>query len=269
MAGRQSTSPPRRRRFQFSLRMLLLAITLCAILLGLQTWQSRRRQRAVEAIGRLGGSMVYGAESAASRLLPPLFFPAVSIVNLQGTETTNEDLEPLAALSGLKSLDLSRTKITAGGLAPLAGLTRLTSLSLAQTGIVDDDLAQLRRLKNLAHLDLGNTAVGDAGLEHLGSLAALESLRLGGTNVTEAGLEHLGGLPRLKWLRLDVRGLDCLNAPPAADGLGDAQTLILHPRQGWPGAAQHLPDPVMPDRQAEGQDRDSAKPKGQQQPSPG
>ena len=203
MAARPSPSVPRRWRFQFSLRLLLSVITLSAILLGLRIWQFRRQEEAIEAVQRLGGSVIFGAESPASGVLPPLFFPKVSMVNLQGTQTTNEDIEPLGALSGLQSLNLSNTKITAGGLAPLAGLTGLTSLSLAQTGIDDDDLAQLRRLKGLTSVDLSGTAVSDAGLGHLGSLAALESLSLGGTNVTGAGLEHLGGLPRLAMLWLD------------------------------------------------------------------
>jgi hypothetical protein len=194
-----------RRRLQFSLRSLFVAITLVALLLGLRTWQVQRHQRAVQSIRRLDGKLILGPEWVGAEPLRPLFFSPIASVDLSGTPATSEDLKPLAALSELQYLNLNRTQIASGGLAPLAGLTKLTVLLLADTRIDDGDLVHLHRLRNLARLDLGATGISDAGLRHLGSLPALAILYLNGTRATGAGLEPLCGLPKLGQLCLDER----------------------------------------------------------------
>jgi hypothetical protein len=221
MLAQHAKPAGRRRRLQFSLRSLFVVTTLAALLLGLRNWQVQRYWRAVQTIRRLGGRFISGPESPAAELLRPLFFPLVALVDLEGRPVTNEDLKPLAALSGLEQLNLDRTKIAPGGLAPLAGLTNLTSLSLAGTAIGDADLVSLHRLRKLRTLHLEDTGVGDAGMAHLESLAALDSLTVHGSKVTGAGLGPLCGLPKLRQLWLD----QCQITPATVEWLKQMRAL--------------------------------------------
>jgi len=206
MSGAQTGTVERggeRRWCQFSLRLLLTVVTLCAILLGLMMWRIRRREEAVAAVRELGGSVILGSEAPVPEWLRRVVPSRVIVVDLAGTRATNASLARLEGLTALRTLKLDNTNITRGGLEHLAGLTALEVLSLAGTGISDDDVVHLERLRNLARLDLRGTQVADAGLEHLQGMTALEDLSICDTQVTDAGLQHLRGLTGLKRLSLE------------------------------------------------------------------
>ncbi len=54
-----ASSPKRRRWLRYSLRTMLLAFTLLALWLGVQTDRAIKQRRAVEVVERLGGSVNY------------------------------------------------------------------------------------------------------------------------------------------------------------------------------------------------------------------
>lgn len=62
---------------------------------------------------------------------------------------------------------------------------------LTKEPITDDDLPGLWSLGKCCYLDLDNTQVTDKGLRHLEGLSALESLSLYNTGVTDEGLRKL------------------------------------------------------------------------------
>ncbi len=193
----------KRRGCQYSLRLLMAVVTLCAVGLGLVLWRVRERDRAVAAVRELGGSVILGDDTPGPDGLHALVPSRMVVVDLANTRATNESLAPLASQTALRTLKLDDTSITPGGLASLNGLTSLESLSLAGTRITDADLVHLAALRNLARLDLHGTQLTDAGLEHLGGLASLEDLDVRDTRITDAGIRHLGRLTRLRRLSLD------------------------------------------------------------------
>lgn len=231
---------PKRRWLQFSLRMMFVVITVCALLLGLLMWRIGRREQAIATIEKLGGSVMFGDDTPTPEWLKRVVFPDVVVVDLSHTSATNDDLERLAGfLKPLRTLKLDETKITAGALEHLAGLFSLETLSLAGTAVTDADLARLEPLGNLVRLDLRGTGVTDAGLEHVAVLARLEDLDLFDTQVTDAGLQHLRGLTGLKRLRLEA---DQITAASVAhlESLPRLGNVTVHVRGGAGKQARYL-----------------------------
>jgi hypothetical protein len=194
----QTTTPKSKLRwYQFSLRNLLIFVTLFAIAcswFAVKMQQAERQREAVEAILKAGGGVRYDYQLAGTiippeeptgpvwlrRLLGDDIFANVAEVSLwgKGTQITDADLEHLKGLTMLQELQLWGTQITDAGLEHLKGL------------------AQLKKL------DLQNTEVTDAGLVHLKGLTNLESLDISKTNVTDAGIKDLQkALPNLKITR--------------------------------------------------------------------
>ena len=68
---------------------------------------------------------------------------------------------------GVKLLDLSGTQVTDEGLAKLKGLKGLETLNLNDTGITDEGLTHLEELKSLTDLRLANTNITNEGLTNL------------------------------------------------------------------------------------------------------
>ena len=112
-------------------------------------------------------------------------------VNLQETDTADQDLATFKHFKHVKDFSLPRTKVTSMGLENLSHLTRLEKLYLTDTQIDDRGLVHLSKLRNLKILGLSGTAVSDAGLEHLKTLKALDLLFLIGTKVSDQGVEKL------------------------------------------------------------------------------
>ena len=173
------TEKRKRRRFQFSLRSLLvfvLLVSICMSWLGVKMERARKQREAVEVIEEAGGAVTYDYEMASPvssvpiwmrELLGEDFFFDVLEVRAIGADLDNAGLEPLKELTGLQMLYLNGTKVTGAGLEHLNGLA------------------------NLQWLDLNGTKVTDAGLEHLKGLTNLEELDLSDTQVTAQGVESL------------------------------------------------------------------------------
>lgn len=207
-----TTLPPKpnRRWYEFSLKTLMIVMTLFAMTVG---WVGYRVQRAqqnrqripedekrvrqnaidefpeeVAGIERLGGgvSASYSWRRDVSMLEwilddpggpdDPTFYYVISV---DGGPTFGDD-----------------------GLAYVGELKSLESLELEKTIVTDDGLRHLKGLANLEYLDLTDTHIGDAGLKHLKGLESIGWLVLDGTNVTDAGLEHLTGMTELYVLSL-------------------------------------------------------------------
>ena len=204
------TAPkPKLRWFQYSLRTLLVFVTLCAIAcswLAVKMQQAKRQREAAAAIKKLGGMVEWSDPSGPAwlrSLLGDDFYRSVFRVSWQGTKVTDAGLEHLKGLNQLQYLDLTQAKVTDAGLKNLKGLNKLLHLSLISTGVTDAGLDNLKGLGQLKSLYLGGTQVTDAGLEKLKGLNELKKLDLWGAQVTDAGLEHLKGLNQLLVLKLN------------------------------------------------------------------
>jgi len=193
---------PKRRWFQFSLRTLLLLVTLCAGLcswVGVKIRQAKRAGEAATAIEKLGGFVRWEGSARRDWLRTLLRIETVTCVGFDH-KVKWEYLQPF---NELQQLHLENSQINDAGLGHIEGLGQLEELYLCGTPVTDAGLEHLNRLSQLKILWLNGTKVDDAGLKHLKGLNRLESLFLDGTNITDAGLEHLLGLKNLQWLGLN------------------------------------------------------------------
>ena len=185
-----TTQPPKpkRRWCQFSLRTLLVVVTVSCVPLAWIGWrmhrarENRARVAAAAAIEKLGGEVVSLHDGLGLK---------VTIVNDAG-------LEPLKDLTALQYLYIEGP-VTDAGLKHLNGLSDLQSLSLDSTNVTDAGLEHLKGLTTLKKLRLDTPRITDAGREHLKGLTNLQLLDLSGTNVTDEGVKKLQqALPNCK-----------------------------------------------------------------------
>jgi hypothetical protein len=210
-----------RRRFQFSIRTLLVltvAVALPCSWMTVEMKRSREQQEAVEAIENFAGSVGYdweydadgnpvkNAQPSGPEWLRKLrgndLFNSVVRVFFHSNQVTDEGLAHLAGLTQLKRLKLYH--VTDAGLAHVAGLPHLQELTLISLKITDEGLTHLEGLTQLHTLEIHFLEVTDAGLAHLAGLTQLHTLEIHNPHhVTDAGLPHLAGLTRLQVLSLD------------------------------------------------------------------
>jgi hypothetical protein len=234
-----TTRLPRGGLLRFSLRSLLVVVTLLAVGLGVFVyWREAKRREAVAGDWVLnhGGSIAeFNSREAANpslwvrcleRLLPEQCLRTVYFVDFLD-DPKDADLEILRDLPNLKQLNLNQANnVTPAGLAPLAELPKLEVLYLMNTPVGDAGLAQVRNLHGLKEIWVGHTGITDASmpwiasnpeLTHLGATGAqitdqsapllarlhnLETLSLADTQITSRGLADIAKLPRLKHLYL-------------------------------------------------------------------
>lgn len=175
------------------------------------------------AIEALGGDVVRGPDGN------------IVEVSLARTWASNNDIERVVEIKGLKRLDLSFTYVSDAGIERLQQLQQLEELTLDATEAITDAAASYLRankhlrklvlrgtditdvgmpylaaLTGLKSLDLSHTMVGDVGLESLPALSELEELDLGGTRITGINLNFLKLLPKLR--KLSFNGIQRRNA---------------------------------------------------------
>ncbi|MGO8747380.1 MAG: leucine-rich repeat domain-containing protein [Thermoguttaceae bacterium] len=171
-----------RRKFQYSLRTLMLVMFMACIgmsWVSVRIQRARQQKEAVEAILEMGGRVWYD------------FFGTAFVVECNSSQMTDDGLQDLKELTQLKRLTLGDTKVTDAGLEALEGLTQLQVLWLDGTQITDAGLEHLEGLTQLKRLRLDRTQITDAGLEHLNGLTQLQESILWHTKVTHEGVKRL------------------------------------------------------------------------------
>ncbi|MGA2257086.1 MAG: hypothetical protein ABSG53_20735 [Thermoguttaceae bacterium] len=191
-------SPPavtkfKHRWFQYSLRTLLVLVTLCVIACSLiatfvrsvAVAQQEVRETCI-AIRDMGGRAVPRGGFSLGCSIMAVYFRGVRV-----TDTDLEQLKGLKRLSQLHELCLEGTQITDAGLENLKGFTQLQDLELEDTKITDAGLEHLKGCRQLEYLSLTGTPIADAGLVRLEAMSQLKRLWLEGTKVTDVGLKKL------------------------------------------------------------------------------
>jgi hypothetical protein len=172
-----------RRRFQFSIRTLLvltLAVAISSSWFASEIRRAKRMQKIAESFGAKFNVETWqwiAAPSGLTNLLGEFFFKDVYFFCTTESryEFSDEEMKQCCEFDRMEFGFFSRSAITDAGL---------------------DNIGNLTRLK---YLDLRDTAITDAGLKHLGKLRLLETLDLTGTNTTEAGIHELQSkLPHCK-----------------------------------------------------------------------
>jgi hypothetical protein len=220
-AATTSTIFPRRRWLRFSLRSLLILITVLSIWLGVKVNQARRQKEAVAALRELGALVRYEHQKLDSKpnaydtekdlsvpgwlrdLAGDDFFQTVVHVHFL-RPVTDEDLIHLAALPRIERLVLTDNQkdVTDAGLAHLPRPDRLVHFVAYGTSLGDDFIRRLADSDRLEMFGLFGGRVTDDGLRSLGALPRLTALAIENTHVGDAGLDALDGMPALTAVRL-------------------------------------------------------------------
>lgn len=200
------------RRFQFSLRALLVVTAVLAVWLGWHVECARRQRDVARLVAELGGSVQYDDDFDSDgwrreegftpskapllrRFLGHEFFHAIVSVELARARLKDDDLERLlpkfAALGTIRELGLTGADITDTGLAGIASMAELRQLWVNETCITDEGLKGLSRLHRLQNLQLQQTQITDEGLRHLQGVSSLLVVNLYQTRATETGAAHL------------------------------------------------------------------------------
>lgn len=219
--ARPKPSKPTRRWFQFSLRTLLLGMTLFAVWLGFWTLRARKQKEAVDTFRRPGVTVGYDSvyvEQSSYRpkikrsspawlknLVGIDFFDSVTTLwitpdrDLPGQPITDADLEHLAAFPYLESLIINSEEVTDSGLVHLRNLPRLKELFLGAPRVTDRGLTHLKSLEELRYLQL-NCCVTDRGLAKLAALKKLEELKSYGVNPPRQIGRAFAALDQPSWI---------------------------------------------------------------------
>ena len=88
-------------------------------------------------------------------------------LDIVGKDVTDEHLQGIGQLSGLKALDIHNSRITDSGLSYLTTLTQLERLNLQGTPVTDVGIAQLSTLHRLAYINVKDTSVTPDGVSTL------------------------------------------------------------------------------------------------------
>jgi hypothetical protein len=229
----------KRRWYQYSLRTLLIFVTLVAIGMSwfaVKMQRARRQREAVELFEKRGHGILYDYQRKSYSAEPPgpewlrkilgidFFADVIAIqcfdkYDIQLPPATDKELKVLEDLNRLETLSLMNTYVTDAGLEHIKGLPHLTIIDLCHTKITDKGLEKLTGKTHLRILWLDRTQVTDAGLKHIENLTQLEQLSLNDTQITDAGLEHLKGLRKLSWLFL-------INTKVTVDGIRKLEKLL-------------------------------------------
>ena len=165
-----------KRRIQYSLRTLLVALTVISVVLGISVQLAWRQRDVVDAIRKKTGVMVqYDYQDEHSRSKNPSGIAA----------------QPLGAK--LLGIDM---------VADVVGVT-VMGWERGPAPFDDTDMALVSAFSKLKYLRLDGTKVTDHGLGSLVDLRHLKSVYLRGFPVTDAGVKYIAQLPELSALILD------------------------------------------------------------------
>ncbi len=223
-----------RRFLQFSLRTVLVAMTVLALWLGMWLDRGRREKAAVEALSQKGyvgimydyqvdpsGKWVTnpsppGSDWARDWIGEHCFTRVVRLSRFR-SDLDDDALAHVAQFRQIRSLRndvmmvsaaevhslwissanyIDSGYVTDTGIAHLKRLARLEALVLVGTTVTNDGLRELTGLQRLKRLKISSPNITDEGIPHFLRLRNLEALCVSGTSISEAGVSELRrGLP--------------------------------------------------------------------------
>lgn len=197
---------------RFGLRGLLAVLTVACIWLAVVFNQCRRQRRAVEAIEKAGGQVIFDYQQRKQDLDKPppgppwlrrlvgdeLFREPVHVV-IRGEAIDDALLaEHLPGVSSAHVFGVDGAKVTDASMPRIAELPRVDILGITSPRITDAGLASLRRMAEVETLFLACPSVTDAGMEHIAALAGLETLTVNCVGITPDGIRRLKPLSNVR-----------------------------------------------------------------------
>jgi hypothetical protein len=225
-------SPPRKRRFwpRFTLRVLLVSVTLVGVGLGYWTHRARQQRRIVERIEQGGGMVCYERDGP------------------DAPEPRNFAVEWLSEKLGRDYFESVTMAVVHDGklVRDMYALPNLDVLTVYDGSTCDDDLTGLTSLGCLRILQIGDAGnpggvaprsrISDPSLRVISRLPQLTVAHLHGTGFTREGIKSLAFAPNLQ--QLDIDG--CADSVQASDfdeikSLGRIHILVAW--RGKPGGS--------------------------------
>jgi internalin A len=225
-----SSRNPTRRWMAFSLRGMLLVITLAAVWMGYLTNRAVQQRRAVAAIKQLGGEVAYDWEFAkpdrrrswpnnvephppGSRWLRKLvgdeYFQRVREIDLHNRDSelprAGIGLPSLSGLSHVREIDITGFELSTKQLSFLASMNELEELHLDECVLTGNALVHLRP-DRLIDLKMETCQITPAALQEIGRCTLLEELSLDDTTVDAQQMGWLAPLKQLRSLALSNTG---------------------------------------------------------------
>jgi hypothetical protein len=225
-----------RRRFQFSLRSLLIATAVFAVIVSL-LWNGLNKighqQQSLMYIAADGGYVypwggsenwlqkeynfdpfrkVVGLDIRTDRAIPAIldhpndFGDLLGILIYSGVSDAGlERMEEFNQFPKFYYVACNYINITDNGLEHIAKCTKMKELFInGASRITNEGFKHLLILPNLEGLYLYNYSapmpITDAGLEHIGKMVKLKHLRIINLPITDAGLKYLQNLQNLEYL---------------------------------------------------------------------
>lgn len=206
-----SEKSPRRYRFVFRLRTLMIVVLLVALFPGWRANRAYTQKRLVAQIKAAKGSITYDFQvfrpggSPGIRKKPAAppgpdwlrnwigdeYFQEVAGVTFRGPVTA-ETMEAISRLDRLESIEIGGPLKVGDGLEKFRGSSYLRVVRLSGPAVNDAWLATLANCPNLDRLELNGADVSDAGLAQLTGLTRLASLGVvNSPKVTDATVENL------------------------------------------------------------------------------
>lgn len=225
-----------RPRIRFRLATLLAAITLLCIWLGVIVDRAHKQRRAVEAVARLHGAVMFDYQFDpygdidgnmdlyrmppgpvwARKLFGDDYFRTVVGLTIDGHEQSLDavDLNAICALRELKLVFVQEAALTEAELVRISRLPKLEVLNLSSVPVTDASLQRIAQVQRLKSLTLARTRITDAGLAYLADMTSLARLDLSRTGIRGPGLAYLSKLPVLEELSLAETNVDDASVPP-------------------------------------------------------
>jgi Leucine-rich repeat (LRR) protein len=229
------------RWLRFSLRTMMLLVTLLCVWLGVTSYRANKQKRAVERLagqGSVGYDYQTTAPFGAPRPLPPGpawlreligsdYFVTVDSADVYVKSAGDDSIAALEDFPQLCSLDLHGPGVTDSVLARLSKLTQLRNLCLYDNSITESGWESVGQFIHLKRLLLGGSNVTDVSLERIAGLGELVELRMVDCPVTDVGLQYIKRLRHLQLL--DIRGTGITDT-----GLADLQRAFPKMKQTYP-----------------------------------
>jgi hypothetical protein len=221
-----SSRPKPKRRWQFSLRTLLIVVVLASLVMGcvVAFMEEARRQRSLaKAMSDAGVTVTDEGDvlvvPSVIRSPTPGCWANIAEVFVE----TDEGMKYLKEFPNARTVGI-HGQVTDAGMVHIKDVPRLEELTLGQSNVSNTGLWHVGQLTGLRKLYLRSDTISDDGLQYIGNLSELDRLGLCGVDVSDAGLVHLKGLTNLTglWIvdtNISGTGLENLSELPGLDNL--------------------------------------------------
>ena len=203
---------------RFSLRLLLVVVTVLSVWAGIVSQQWRTQKRAVDHFTTLNCGLLFNSDlkegedysesyavsipSLIARRVDPGYLSSVHSVNCTGVAPISDsDLLPMERFDQLTLLDISGHPVTDQALQNLSLLKKLRYLNCSRTKVTGAGFERLV-LDDLCDLYLFGTALDDEGIKHISKFKNLRLLWINNTLITDDSFQHIAKLTKLRHLRL-------------------------------------------------------------------